>query len=110
MTSILIVEDEPRIASFLEKGPARERVLDRDCTRRDVRPADDQLRLILDLELQDIDGLAELRRSGHGMPVIILTPRAESSGIRLSLQRRRSDVTSLPIDLRGARSSGSIVS
>ena len=82
MSSILIVEDEPRIASFLEKGlrangfsPATAQ--DGMTGLRMVRSGEFDL-VILDLGLPDIDGLsvlAELRRSGSGVPVIILTAR-----------------------------------
>ena len=82
MSRILIVEDEPRIASFLEKGlrangfttTVAETGTDALVTAR----VDDFELLILDLGLPDLDGLtvlSELRRRGKTMPVIILTAR-----------------------------------
>jgi DNA-binding response OmpR family regulator len=79
---VLIVEDEYRIASFLEKGLAANgyavqraetgaEALDDEATR-DVDIA------ILDLGLPDIDGLSVLsrwRHKGMAAPVIVLTAR-----------------------------------
>ena len=82
MRRILLVEDEPRIASFIEKGLRSngfavttaedgEDALARVAT--DVYEA-----VILDLGLPGRDGLSvleELRAAGHRMPVIVLTAR-----------------------------------
>jgi two-component system, OmpR family, response regulator QseB len=82
MTQILIAEDEPRIASFLEKGLKNE-----GFTPKIVDNAEDVLNwglqnsfdlLILDLGLPDKDGLEvlqQLRGQGVIFPVIILTAR-----------------------------------
>jgi len=82
MSSILIVEDEERIASFVEKGLRANGFA--------TTVADDGARglalastggfdlVILDLGLPDLDGLALLRRlreSGSRVPVIVLTAR-----------------------------------
>ena len=82
MSSILIVEDEPRIASFLEKGLRANgfstATAPDGMTALRMARSDEFDLVVLDLGLPDIDGLgvlAELRRSGHGMPVIILTAR-----------------------------------
>ena len=82
MSRILIVEDEARIASFLEKG------LRANGFATDVASTGEEalLRtrrggydlLILDLGLPDRDGfdvLRELRARGDSLPVIILTAR-----------------------------------
>ncbi|MEB3359720.1 MAG: response regulator transcription factor [Synechococcales bacterium] len=82
MSHILIVEDDPRIAAFLAKG-----FLAKGFTSA-IASDDSQAMalvqesrfdlLILDLGLPDKDGLevlAELRRQGHTLPIIILTAR-----------------------------------
>ncbi len=82
MTQILIAEDEPRIASFLEKGLRSNGFMTAVAyTGTDaaalLREGNFDL-LILDLGLPGKDGhqvLQELRRRGDRMPVIILTAR-----------------------------------
>jgi DNA-binding response OmpR family regulator len=82
MSRILIVEDEPRIASFLEKGLRAEGfftvlVDDGDRAVQTARDADFDL-LLLDIGLPGRDGftvLRDLRRRGERMPVILLTAR-----------------------------------
>jgi len=82
MNRILIVEDEPRIASFLEKG------LQANGYTTTYAPDGDRAinlalggefdLMILDLGLPDKDGmtlLAELRGQGLTLPIIILTAR-----------------------------------
>ena len=82
MSRILIVEDEPRIASFLEKG------LKANGFATTVTQAGDEALgimragqydlLILDLGLPDVDGfevLRELRARGDRTPIVILTAR-----------------------------------
>ena len=82
MTRILIVEDEPRIVSFLERGLksvgystiAVDRGKDAVALARD----DAFDLMILDLGLPDLDGqqvLAQIRTRGERLPVIILTAR-----------------------------------
>ena len=82
MTRILIVEDEPRIVSFLERGLksvgystiAVDRGKDAVALARD----DAFDLMILDLGLPDFDGqrvLAQIRTRGERLPVIILTAR-----------------------------------
>lgn len=82
MSRILIVEDEARIASFLEKGLeangfATSTAADGEQALRMLRTSDFEL-LILDLGLPGIDGLEVLRRlraDDCHVPVIILTAR-----------------------------------
>lgn len=82
MHSILIAEDESRIASFIEKG------LKANGFTTTIAPcgedaiafvlADDYDLLILDLGLPDIDGLQvveSLRGQGAKLPIVILTAR-----------------------------------
>mgnify|MGYP003403483762 FL=1 len=82
MTRILIAEDEYHIASFLEKGLAANGfttsvAVDGVTAAATARDADFDL-MILDLGLPRRDGLevlAEMRRRGERMPVIVLTAR-----------------------------------
>jgi two-component system response regulator QseB len=79
---ILIAEDEPGMASFLEKGLssrgyATKVVSDGDGAIAIASDEDFDL-LVLDLGLPDTDGLSvlrELRRRGERLPVLILTAR-----------------------------------
>ena len=82
MSRILIIEDEPRIASFLEKGLRSNgfttTVAGDGMTGLRIARADECDLVILDLGLPDLDGLtvlAELRRHDRRLPVIILTAR-----------------------------------
>jgi DNA-binding response OmpR family regulator len=82
MARILIVEDEARIATFLEKGLRANgyttmTVDDGRLGAALARDADFDL-VILDLSLPGLDGLAalrEIRARGEHLPVIILTAR-----------------------------------
>jgi len=82
MTQILIAEDEPRIASFLEKGLRSNgfttAVADTGTRAALLLRQGSFDLLILDLGLPGKDGhqvLQELRHRGDRMPVIILTAR-----------------------------------
>ncbi|GAA4928447.1 DNA-binding response OmpR family regulator [Actinomycetospora succinea] len=82
MSSILIAEDEPRIASFVEKGLRSAgfatTVVDDGVTARDQALGGHHDLLVLDIGLPGLDGfavLAELRASGSRMPVVVLTAR-----------------------------------
>ena len=79
---LLVVEDEDRIASFLEKGlGAHGYVVTRVASGEDALAAlagDRPDLVILDLGLPDIDGLEvlrALRSNGRDVPVIVLTAR-----------------------------------
>jgi DNA-binding response OmpR family regulator len=82
MSRILVVEDEPRIASFLRKGLtasgfATEVALDGTQALRLLRSREFDL-VVLDLGLPDMDGfdlLDELRQTDQRLPVVILTAR-----------------------------------
>jgi DNA-binding response OmpR family regulator len=82
MSHILIVEDEERIASFVEMGLraagfATTIVTDGRAALQQVRAGGIDL-VILDLGLPVLDGLAflrELRGTGHRIPVVVLTAR-----------------------------------
>jgi DNA-binding response OmpR family regulator len=82
MKRVLIVEDEPRLASFLEKGLAANGFttfsVGSGSEATTVARDDDFDLLILDLGLPGTDGfdvLETIRRRGETMPVIILTAR-----------------------------------
>jgi DNA-binding response OmpR family regulator len=84
VSRILIVEDERRMAKFLDLGLRSRgyatKVLGEGAAATAVARDEDFDLLILDLGLPDIDGLSvlrELRRRGERMPVIILTARDE---------------------------------
>jgi DNA-binding response OmpR family regulator len=86
VTRVLIVEDEPRLVSFLEKG-LRGNGFTTSLARNGATAlaiasdADFDL-MILDLGLPDIDGLdvlRSLRERGDRLPVVILTARDEVS-------------------------------
>lgn len=82
MTTILVAEDEPRIAAFLEKGLRSQGysvlVAADGATALGLAAAGEVDLLVLDLGLPVLDGrevLTALRGQGHGLPVIILTAR-----------------------------------
>ena len=85
MSRILIVEDEPRISSFIEKGLRAEgytpTVAADGITALDYALSGQFDLAILDIGLPGMDGFEVLRRmreSGSGIPVIVLTTsRAE---------------------------------
>jgi two-component system response regulator QseB len=83
---ILIAEDQPRLASFLEKGLRANgfvTTVAEDGSKASLMARDDHFDLlVLDLGLPGKDGtevLRELRASGQRMPVIILTARDDVS-------------------------------
>ena len=90
---VLIVEDEPRIASFLVKGlTARGHGVEHVSTGGDglalLRNDGDFDVVLLDLGLPDVDGLdvlRDIRARGLHTPVIILTARSadREAGLRL---------------------------
>jgi two-component system copper resistance phosphate regulon response regulator CusR len=85
MTRILIAEDEPRIAAFLEKGLRSHgyttvTVGDGHMAASLARDDDFDL-VVLDLGLPGLDGLEalrEIRRRGERIPVVILTARGDA--------------------------------
>lgn len=103
MNRILIVEDEPRIAAFLEKGlkangftttvakDGREAVLFADSNDFDL--------LLLDIGLPGKDGwavLAEIRGRGEQLPIIILTARDDISDKVAGLEGGADDYVTKP--------------
>ena len=82
MARILIAEDEPRIASFVEKGLRANGfttiIVDDGPTAASVARDRDFDLVVLDLGLPGRDGLdvlSEVRRRGEHLPVVILTAR-----------------------------------
>ncbi len=103
MNRILIAEDEPGIASFLEKGLRAEgfttlTVEDGHSAASAARDQDFDL-LILDLGLPGMDGhdvLSEIRRRGERLPVIILTARKEVADTVAGLEGGADDYVTKP--------------
>ncbi|MCK9901856.1 DNA-binding response regulator [Parafrankia colletiae] len=81
-SSVLIVEDERRIASFIEKGLRANGFVplcvSDGATALDIAMTADIDLIVLDLGLPDMDGftvLRRLRRAGVRVPVVVLTAR-----------------------------------
>ena len=100
---ILIVEDEPRISSFLEKGLRSEGwtptvVVDGDKALTLARSAEFDL-VLLDLGLPGRDGLSVLegiRQADRHLPVIILTARGETHDTVAGLDGGADDYVAKP--------------
>jgi DNA-binding response OmpR family regulator len=100
---ILIAEDEPRLASFLQKGLRSNgfaTTVAEDGAKASLMARDDEFDLlVLDLGLPGKDGtevLRELRASGQQMPVIILTARDDVSDKVAGLERGADDYVTKP--------------
>ena len=106
MNRVLIVEDEPGLASFIEKGLgsrgyATKVVGDGESALAIASDADFDL-LILDLGLPDMDGLSvlrELRRRGERLPTLILTARDDLSDKVEGLDAGAGDYVTKPFRL-----------
>ena len=103
MNRILIAEDEPRLASFLEKGLRSNgfvTTVAQDGAKASLMARDDEFDLlVLDLGLPGKDGtevLRELRSSGQRMPVIILTARDDVSDKVAGLEGGADDYVTKP--------------
>jgi two-component system copper resistance phosphate regulon response regulator CusR len=106
MSRILIVEDEPGMASFIDKGLASRGYATKVCADGAMATAiasdSDFDLVILDLGLPDIDGLSvlrEIRRRGEHMPVIILTARDDLTDKVEGLDAGASDYVTKPFKL-----------
>jgi DNA-binding response OmpR family regulator len=103
MNRILIAEDEPRLASFLEKGLRANGFVTsiaEDGERASLMARDDDFDLlVLDLGLPRKDGtqvLREVRAAGQQMPVIILTARDDVSDKVSGLEGGADDYVTKP--------------
>src|SRR5262245_2608374 len=102
---ILVVEDEKKVASFLERGLAAEQYTvdvahDGDTGLARAREGHYDL-VILDLMLPGRDGasvLRELRAGGHAMPVLLLTARASLRDKVLGLDLGADDYLTKPFE------------
>lgn len=107
MSRVLIVEDEPGIATFLEKGLRAEgfttMVVDDGIKATEVASDETFDLVILDLGLPGKDGrqvLAELRKRGERMPVIILTARKSVEDTVSSLEGGADDYVTKPFSFQ----------
>lgn len=103
---ILIVEDEPGIASFLAKGleGAGFDVTVTNCGCDGVKAATEHTfdLMLLDIGLPDIDGftvLSRLRGQGCGLPIIVLTARTSVDDTVQGLNQGADDYVSKPFRL-----------
>lgn len=103
MSRILIAEDEPRIASFIEKGLraqgfATEIVGDGVTAYGRARSGDYDL-MVLDIGLPEMDGFAVLkllRADGAKIPVIVLTARDGTNDVVAGLEGGADDYMPKP--------------
>jgi DNA-binding response OmpR family regulator len=103
MSRILIAEDEPRLAAFLEKGLRAQgfaTTVVADGTAASAIAYDDQFDLlVLDLGLPGKPGadvLRDLRLSGQRMPVLILTARDDVDSTVAGLEGGADDYVTKP--------------
>jgi DNA-binding response OmpR family regulator len=103
MSRILVAEDEPGISSFVVKGlkaagHAAFVVEDGESALWEARSGEFDL-LVLDLGLPGMDGLsvlADLRKGGHQIPVVILTARDDVDTLVTGLDLGASDFIAKP--------------
>ncbi|MBK4346562.1 response regulator transcription factor [Lacisediminihabitans changchengi] len=103
MSGILIVEDEERISSFVEKGLRAAgfstRVVATGLDAVDFASTGSFDLMVLDIGLPDIDGFDALRRlraSGSTLPVIILTARDSRADTVAGLEGGANDYMAKP--------------
>jgi DNA-binding response OmpR family regulator len=103
MNRILIVEDEPRLASFLEKGLRANGFTTttvHDGFQATVLAQDSEFDLmVLDLGLPGKDGLSvlrDVRAAGNRMPVLILSARDDTEIKVAGLERGADDYVTKP--------------
>jgi DNA-binding response OmpR family regulator len=107
VSRILIVEDEPGIASFLEKGLRAEGfttfVVDDGISAASIARDDAFDLMILDLGLPGKDGrevLSEVRNRGERMPVLILTARKSVQDTVAGLEGGADDYVTKPFSFQ----------
>ena len=103
MARILIVEDEDRIVSFLSKGLEANghstMAVGDGITAAAVARSEDFDLMILDLGLPGQDGfavLAEIRRRGERLPVIVLTARDQTTDTVAGFEAGADDYVTKP--------------
>lgn len=103
MTRILIAEDEPGIAAFLDKGLRRHGfatlLTDHGPTALAIAQSAAVDLVLLDIGLRGMDGLTvldRLRRSGSRLPVVILSARDEVSDTVAGLEGGADDYMTKP--------------
>jgi DNA-binding response OmpR family regulator len=103
---VLIAEDDPGMASFIDKGLGSRgyatKVVEEGAAATAIASDEDFDLLILDLGLPDVDGLSvlrELRRRGERLPVIILTARDDTNDKVEGLDAGASDYITKPFKL-----------
>jgi DNA-binding response OmpR family regulator len=103
MTRILIAEDEPRLAAFLEKGLRAQgftTTVVSDGSRASAMAQDEEFDLLLlDLGLpgkQGAEVLRDMRLSGQRMPVLILTARDDLDSTVAGLEGGADDYVTKP--------------
>ena len=106
MKRVLIVEDEPGMASFIDKGLSSRGYATKVCVdgaeATAIASDNDFDLVILDLGLPDVDGLSvlrEIRRRGERMPVIILTARDDLTDKVEGLDAGAGDYVTKPFKL-----------
>jgi two-component system response regulator QseB len=106
MSRVLIVEDEKRLASFLERGLGSRgyatKVVTEGAAAAAIINDEDFDIAILDLGLPDMDGLSvlrELRRRGERLPVILLTARTDLADKIEGLDAGGTDYVTKPFKL-----------
>jgi DNA-binding response OmpR family regulator len=103
MTRILIAEDEPRLAAFLDKGLRAQgfttKVVADGATASAMAQDDEFDLLVLDLGLpgkQGADVLHDMRLAGQRMPVLILTARDDLDSTVAGLEGGADDYVTKP--------------
>ena len=103
MTSILVVEDEPGISSFVAKGLTSAgynvTVVDKGADAISGALCGDYSLIVLDIVLPDMDGfevLEQIRGQGATLPIIVLTARSSVEDTVSGLEQGADDYMSKP--------------
>ena len=103
MTSILVVEDEPGISSFVAKGLTSAgynvTVVDKGAEAISGALGGDYSLIVLDIGLPDLDGfevLEQIRGQGATLPIIVLTARSSVEDTVSGLEQGADDYMAKP--------------
>ena len=103
MTSILVVEDEPGISSFVAKGLTSAgynvTVVDKGADAISGALGGDYSLIVLDIGLPDMDGfevLEQIRGQGATLPIIVLTARSSVEDTVSGLEQGADDYMAKP--------------